>query len=145
MPAEGCWEVCPNSTVYNTVINAFLCPSDPNADFDRSNSYHASIGSTTYESPINTPGMFAVWTAYGLRDCTDGSSNTIAFAESLTGQDNAGFGYGNQQNTAVAPTTGATSSHRHRPGHRRPGVRTTPRAITGRRPSFCTPRPTRPR
>ena len=44
--------------------------------------------------------MFAVWTTYGLRDCTDGSSNTIAFAESLTGQDNAGFGYGTQQNTA---------------------------------------------
>jgi prepilin-type N-terminal cleavage/methylation domain-containing protein/prepilin-type processing-associated H-X9-DG protein len=90
----------PNSTVYNTVINSFLCPSDPNADFDRSNSYYASIGSTTYESPITTPGMFAVWTCYGLRDCTDGSSNTIAFAEGLTGQDNAGFGYGTQQNTA---------------------------------------------
>jgi prepilin-type N-terminal cleavage/methylation domain-containing protein len=46
----------PNSTIYNSVINSFLCPSDPNAGFDRSNSYHASIGSTTYESPINTPG-----------------------------------------------------------------------------------------
>jgi prepilin-type N-terminal cleavage/methylation domain-containing protein/prepilin-type processing-associated H-X9-DG protein len=90
----------PNSTIYNSVINTFLCPSDPNADFDRSNSYFASIGSTTYESPINTSGMFAVWTSYGLRDCTDGSSNTIAFAESLTGQDAAGFGYGTQQNTA---------------------------------------------
>jgi prepilin-type N-terminal cleavage/methylation domain-containing protein/prepilin-type processing-associated H-X9-DG protein len=90
----------PNSTIYNTVINSFLCPSDPNADFDRSNSYFASIGSTTYESPIHTSGMFAVWTCYGLRDCTDGSSNTIAFAESLTGQDNAGFGLGSQQNTS---------------------------------------------
>jgi prepilin-type N-terminal cleavage/methylation domain-containing protein/prepilin-type processing-associated H-X9-DG protein len=93
----GSW---PNSTVYSTVINSYLCPSDPNADFDRSNSYFASIGSTTYGSPINTSGMFAVWTCYGLRDCTDGSSNTIAFAESLTGQDNAGFGLGTQQNTA---------------------------------------------
>ena len=46
----------PNSTVYNTVINSFLCPSDSNADFDRSNSYLASIGSTTFESPINTSG-----------------------------------------------------------------------------------------
>src|SRR5262249_45942001 len=95
----------PNSTVYNTVINSYLCPSDPNADFDRSNSYHASIGSTTYESPITTPGMFAVWTCYGIRDCTDGSSHTIAVAEALTGQDAAGFGYGSQQNTAAG--TGA--------------------------------------
>jgi prepilin-type N-terminal cleavage/methylation domain-containing protein/prepilin-type processing-associated H-X9-DG protein len=94
----------PNSTVYNTVINSFLCPSDPNADFDRSNSYFASIGSTTYESPIHTPGMFAVWTCYGIRDCTDGTSNTIAFAESLTGQDLAGFGYGTQQNQGVGGT-----------------------------------------
>jgi prepilin-type N-terminal cleavage/methylation domain-containing protein/prepilin-type processing-associated H-X9-DG protein len=93
----GSW---PNSTIYNTVINTYLCPSDPNADFDRSNSYFASIGSTTYESPLNSSGMFAAFTSYGLRDCTDGSSNTIAFAESLTGQDNAGFGYGSQQNTA---------------------------------------------
>jgi prepilin-type N-terminal cleavage/methylation domain-containing protein/prepilin-type processing-associated H-X9-DG protein len=98
--AGGTLGSMPNSTIYNTVIAGYLCPSDPNADFDRSNSYHASIGSTTYESPITTPGMFAVWTCYGIRDCTDGSSNTIAFAEALTGQDNAGFGFGTQQNSA---------------------------------------------
>ena len=79
----------PNSTVYNAVISSYLCPSDPNAGNQRSNSYHASIGSTTYESPVNTPGMFAVFTSYGIRDCTDGTSNTIAFAEALTGRANA--------------------------------------------------------
>ena len=114
----------PNSTIYNTVINSFLCPSDPNADFDRSNSYFASIGSTTYESPIHTSGMFAVWNSYGLRDCTDGSSNTIAFAESLTGQDNAGFGLGSQQNTAYwNAIPGQRGHHRRQSGHRRAGFR----------------------
>jgi prepilin-type N-terminal cleavage/methylation domain-containing protein/prepilin-type processing-associated H-X9-DG protein len=76
----------PNNTVYNSRINNYLCPSDTNAGALRSNSYHASIGSTTYESPITTPGMFAVWTAYGVRDCVDGTSNTIAFAEALCGR-----------------------------------------------------------
>jgi prepilin-type processing-associated H-X9-DG protein len=75
-----------NSTVYNSRINNYLCPSDTNAGALRSNSYHASIGSTTYESPITTPGMFAVWNAFGVRDCTDGTSNTIAFAEALCGR-----------------------------------------------------------
>jgi prepilin-type processing-associated H-X9-DG protein len=42
--------------------------------------------------------MFAVWNAYGVRDCTDGTSNTIAFAEALTGSNNSGFGYGIQIN-----------------------------------------------
>ena len=91
-------------------------PSDPNADFDRSNSYHASIGSTTYESPITTPGMFAVWTCYGIRDCTDGSSNTIAFAEALTGQDNAGFGYGTQITAGRHRPYRGTWSPRPNPG-----------------------------
>jgi prepilin-type N-terminal cleavage/methylation domain-containing protein/prepilin-type processing-associated H-X9-DG protein len=85
----------PNSTVYNSVISSYLCPSDSNAGFQRSNSYHASIGSTTYESPIHTPGMFAVWTCYGIRDCTDGTSNTIAFAEALTGLANSNPGTSN--------------------------------------------------
>ena len=133
VPPGDAWEVCLNSTVYNAVINSFLCPSDPNADSDRSNSYHASIGSTTYESPITTPGMFAVWTAYGIRDCTDGTSNTIAFAEALTGRDNAGFG---RNTSAGRPPTGATSSRT--PPTPAPAARgrTTPRATTGRAAQF---------
>ena len=30
----------------------------------------------------NSTGLFTYWNCYGIRDCTDGTSNTIAFAES---------------------------------------------------------------
>ena len=35
-------------------------------------------------SPAST-GMFAYWICYGIRDCSDGTSQTIAYAESLVG------------------------------------------------------------
>jgi len=33
----------------------------------------------------NTTGLFTYWNCYGIRDCTDGTSNTVAFAEGLVG------------------------------------------------------------
>jgi prepilin-type N-terminal cleavage/methylation domain-containing protein/prepilin-type processing-associated H-X9-DG protein len=35
-------------------------------------------------SPYAT-GLFAYWISYGISDCTDGTSNTVAFSESLVG------------------------------------------------------------
>src|SRR5208283_5964398 len=81
-------------------ISVFLCPSDPNAGKINDNSYYGSIGTTTnggsdtpprptfptcpnFQSP--TTGVFAFRLAYGLRNITDGSSNTIAYSEGLTG------------------------------------------------------------
>jgi prepilin-type N-terminal cleavage/methylation domain-containing protein/prepilin-type processing-associated H-X9-DG protein len=98
-----------NSTVSMTRLNVFLCPSDPNAGngpnvFDPNNnyndesndcSYNASIGTTTVEPNASvaygtwatggSTGLFWYYRCYGLRDTTDGSSNTIAFAEGLVG------------------------------------------------------------
>jgi prepilin-type N-terminal cleavage/methylation domain-containing protein/prepilin-type processing-associated H-X9-DG protein len=89
-----------NSTAYNAKISFFLCPSDPNAGHVNDNCYYGSIGATTnggsdtpprptnptcpnYSSP--TSGVFAFRVAYGVRDITDGTSNTIAFSEGQTG------------------------------------------------------------
>ncbi|MHC5539014.1 DUF1559 family PulG-like putative transporter [Singulisphaera rosea] len=92
-----------NSTGLVAKIKSFLCPSDPNAgsgsfsgswnvdnDFSNINSYSASTG-TTYvpgdnsQGGTSSTGLFAYSFCYGIRDCVDGSSNTVAFAESLTG------------------------------------------------------------
>jgi prepilin-type N-terminal cleavage/methylation domain-containing protein/prepilin-type processing-associated H-X9-DG protein len=98
-----------NLTASNTVITTFLCPSDPyagpgqNGDTSAGggalNSYAASFGATAgngsgwdnnvlpynHQTPIGTSGMFAYAMAYGVQAATDGTSNTIAFAEWLVG------------------------------------------------------------
>jgi prepilin-type N-terminal cleavage/methylation domain-containing protein/prepilin-type processing-associated H-X9-DG protein len=104
-----------NSTVTGTKISVYLCPSDPNAGsltvirpadgnpdvLDMS--YVASAGTTTLcpnnasPSPANSLALTAAWatqgstglfwwyTAYGIQNVIDGSSNTIAFSEALVG------------------------------------------------------------
>jgi len=75
-----------NSTVWKTKVNSFLCPSDGNTGGDFLNSYHGSYGTGTDPWLSNTNGLFASQNrSFGIQDCTDGSSNTIAFVEALTG------------------------------------------------------------
>ncbi|WP_435021931.1 DUF1559 domain-containing protein [Tundrisphaera sp. TA3] len=76
-----------NSTALGIKIGVFLCPTDGNAggSSGNNNSYYGSIGTTTLMNNTGSTGMFTYQVAYGIRDCTDGTTNTIAFSESLAG------------------------------------------------------------
>jgi prepilin-type N-terminal cleavage/methylation domain-containing protein/prepilin-type processing-associated H-X9-DG protein len=74
-----------NTTVYNSRVSSFLCPSDGLAGQFCINSYHGCIGNSTTAS-TSSSGVFAAFlTSYGIRDITDGTSNTVAFSEAITG------------------------------------------------------------
>jgi prepilin-type N-terminal cleavage/methylation domain-containing protein/prepilin-type processing-associated H-X9-DG protein len=96
----------PNQTVDNTQILTYLCPSDPNATSNTlgdngilttgNNNYFASIGPTTdfrVGLPTSAPsfaanptaGLFAFQQSKSIARMIDGTSNTIAFAESTVG------------------------------------------------------------
>ena len=98
-----------NQTAQKSQIKEFLCPSDPNAtiSLDTStntgnNSYYGCIGSTTATfgpnigdpvigsagmnwSSIPYTGLFAFQQSKSIAAVTDGTSNSIAFAEAAVG------------------------------------------------------------
>ena len=90
-----------NYTVSATIVNTFLCPSDGISPVRPANpaslwnalinNYMASLGpDTAYQSWANsgpdTPGVFTQgWKSYGVQSITDGTSNTIAYGETLVG------------------------------------------------------------
>jgi prepilin-type N-terminal cleavage/methylation domain-containing protein/prepilin-type processing-associated H-X9-DG protein len=106
-----------NSTNALSQIAVFLCPSDPNAGKfsgggqgeglgTATNNYFACVGTSTYltstagsvypapapMSLLPTTGVFAFQQSYTLQMITDGTSNTIAFAESTVGNTSATAG-----------------------------------------------------
>jgi len=106
-----------NTTVTYTIINTFLCPSDTNAGSGKQNfnSYAASFGTTTSgmynwtqtdpralnsQVPSGSSGMFCFGLPYGIRDCIDGTSNTVAYSEWVVG-DGRGYYYGKQTPPSV--------------------------------------------
>ena len=105
--ASGSMSNVVNTTAIYTHIAAFLCPSDPNGSVQpASNNYFASVGTTTNftnggNSSVTsladhpTTGLFGYQVCYGIRDAVDGTSNTIAFAESTIGSSTGQVGQRN--------------------------------------------------
>ncbi len=82
-----------NTTVSNSIITVFQCPSDPNGGkvnggSRNKNNYFMSLGVTSGDDSANgreTTGVFAFYYSHGVQNITDGTSNTVAFAEGLDG------------------------------------------------------------
>ena len=88
-----------NQTAVTTTINSFICPSDPQMLQTTSwgekvqNSYSGSVGISDLSDALNantpvgreTSGMFAFVLSHGHRDCSDETSNTVAFSEGIGG------------------------------------------------------------
>ena len=106
----GGWDIAGqiNSTAWNTLIASYLCPSDANAGNSTGNtiSYRGSIGTTTdpnaYYGQQRSTGVFTYLRSYSIADITDGTSNTIAFAESLVGDKNPSSGKRSNSVTGVS-------------------------------------------
>jgi prepilin-type N-terminal cleavage/methylation domain-containing protein/prepilin-type processing-associated H-X9-DG protein len=102
-----CYQI--NATATNAQIKTFICPSDPNAgapdhnNTTNTNNYYGCVGTTMNFSQINntkynkqglntrslgnwpTTGLFTFQQSYGVNTIIDGTSNTIAFAEAVVG------------------------------------------------------------
>jgi prepilin-type N-terminal cleavage/methylation domain-containing protein/prepilin-type processing-associated H-X9-DG protein len=88
-----------NTTSTHTLITSFVCPSDPYCGGGQQNIndyascfattglplYYYNTSATNNQQPSGSTGMFTFAIAYGVRSCTDGTSNTVAYAEWLVG------------------------------------------------------------
>jgi prepilin-type N-terminal cleavage/methylation domain-containing protein/prepilin-type processing-associated H-X9-DG protein len=83
-----------NATVNLAIVGVLLCPSDARAGQYNTCSYAGSYGTTTNDNYPQTggcTGLFTVEQAFGISNCRDGTSATVAFSEALVGD---GLGYG---------------------------------------------------
>jgi len=107
-----------NTTVYLSSVAGYLCPSDTGSSvFKYGTNYGGSIGPQfRSDSPVTSKsgtglGMFAFKASFGIRDCIDGTSNTIAFGELLIGDNSQGSTNGAESYNCVPwPASGGNGS-----------------------------------
>lgn len=86
-----------NTTVRNSAVRIFLCPSDPSTSrVPAGTNYAASVGpqfrADAGRNGVGV-GMFADSQAWGVSDCRDGTSRTVAVGEVLLGCKTPGMEY----------------------------------------------------
>lgn len=107
--------------VWDVTLPALHCPSDTYATPRSSTSYMFSIGDTVNGARDSTQvrGLFAFRTCYGVRDVTDGTSNTIAISERCRGNTNGpitnipvieGIAYGMTPGLSASPISCRTTA-----------------------------------
>lgn len=74
-------------SVWNVAVNGLQCPSDSFSGSVGCNNYMFSLGDSVNnaENLRDVRGLFGYASTFGVRDCTDGTSNTIAMAERCKG------------------------------------------------------------
>jgi prepilin-type N-terminal cleavage/methylation domain-containing protein/prepilin-type processing-associated H-X9-DG protein len=87
------------TAVYGWSTGYACCQPDP-----------LNLGAGTPATMPFSTGLFCYWLSFGIRDCTDGTSNTVAFAESLTGTATNNFAIlAATNNNSVVGVTAAAS------------------------------------
>jgi prepilin-type processing-associated H-X9-DG protein len=110
----GCTNVASagNLTVRDATVSTFLCPSDPQG-IRPGNNYAVSYGPQfRWDSTTGLgTGMFHAGAASGIRDCTDGTSNTVAASEKIKGDNSSGARNG-AETIANTPWAGGGNGNR---------------------------------
>jgi prepilin-type N-terminal cleavage/methylation domain-containing protein/prepilin-type processing-associated H-X9-DG protein len=120
------------STVFLSRVNTYVCPSDLASPFTYGTNYGCSIGPqfnfnwSGRTSSGGGVGMFVDRYPFGIRDCTDGSSNTLAFGEALIGDNTTSTYNGAEYYNCVPWPTGTNGGD----GSASDSVMPNPAAIT---------------